>query len=102
MKTRQILENLQGICVGNHAINILDLQEKMRIMHTEHELIAQYVRVLDKAHQQAARSGMPITDATLVMISTKAMLATHKFPTTNDNREELGRSAQTWGKWKHL
>ena len=45
---------------------------------------------------------MPIKDATLVMIDTKAMLATQRFPTTNEKWEELGRSAQTWGKWKEL
>ena len=35
--TRQMLEYLQCICVGNHAIEILDLQDKMRVMHTEHD-----------------------------------------------------------------
>ena len=35
--TRQMLEHLQGICVGNHAIDILDHPKKMRVMHTEHD-----------------------------------------------------------------
>ena len=85
--TRQMLEHLQGICVGNHAIDILDLQDKIRVMHTEHDSIAQYVRALEEAQQQAARAGMPITDATLVMIATKAMLATQLLPTTNNKWE---------------
>ena len=41
---------------------------------------------------------MPITDETLVMIATEAMLATHRFPTTNEKWEELG----PWGKWKEM
>ena len=41
---------------------------------------------------------MPITDATLVMIYTKAMLGRQRFPTTNDKWEEIGKSSQTWGK----
>ena len=45
---------------------------------------------------------MPITYATLVMIATKAMLATQWFLTKNKKREDLDRSAQTWGKWKDL
>ena len=45
---------------------------------------------------------MPITDETLVMIATKAMLATHRFPTTNKKWEELGRYVQPWVKWKDL
>ena len=88
---RQMLEHLQGICVGNHAIEILDLQDKMRVMHTKHDSISQYIRELEEAQKQAARAGMPITDATLVMIATKAMLATQRFPTTNEKWEELGR-----------
>ena len=26
--TRKMIDHLEGICVGNHAIDILDLQEK--------------------------------------------------------------------------
>ena len=82
--TRQMLEHLQGICVGNHAMDILDLQDKMRVMHKKHYLIAQYIRALEEAQQQAARSGMAILDATLVMIATKTMLASQHLPTTNE------------------
>ena len=45
---------------------------------------------------------MPITDAMLVMIATKATLSTHRFPTTNKKWEDLWRSAQKWVKWKEL
>ena len=100
--TRWMLERLQGICVGNHVIDILYLQEKMRVMHIEHDLISQYIWALEEAQQQAARAGMPITDSTLVMIATKAMLVTHRFPTTNKKLKELQRSVQTWGKCKDL
>ena len=91
-----MLENLQGICVGNHAIDILDLQDKMRVIYTEHESIAQYIQALEEAQKQATRAGTKSTDATLVMIATKVMLETQRFPTTNDKWEELGRSVQTW------
>ena len=71
-------------------------------MHTEHDSIAQYIRALEEAQQQAARAGMPITDTTLVTIAMKAILATRQLPTTNEKWEELGRSAQMWCKWKDL
>ena len=100
--TRQMLEHLQGICVNNHEIDILDFQDKMRVMHIEHESIAQYIWVLEEAQQQAARMGLPITDETLVMIAKKTMLATHQFPTTTKKGEDIRRSAQTRGKWKEL
>ena len=82
--TKQMLDHLQGICVGNHAIDILDLQDKMRFMHIEHYSIAQYIWALKEAQQQSERAGMPIMDATLVMIATKAIIATHRLPTTKN------------------
>ena len=36
------------------------------------------------------------------MIAMKAMLDTHRYPTTNYKWEDLGRSAQTLGKWKEM
>ena len=81
---RQMLEHPQGICVVNHTIVILELQEKIRVMHTEHDSIAQYILVLEEVQQQAARTGVPITDATLVIIAMKAMLATQQSTTTNE------------------
>ena len=99
---RHMLEHLQVIWVINHAIYILDLQEKIRVMHTENESIAQYIWALEEAQQQAERASMLIMDSTLVMIATKAMLATQRFPTKDEKCEELGRYVQTWGKWKEM
>ena len=65
-------------------------------------MYAQYIQELEKAQQKAARAGMPIIDATLIMIAAKAMLATQQFPTINNKLEDLGRSAKTWCKWKEL
>ena len=31
--TKQMLDHLQGICVGNYTIDIFYLQDKMRVMH---------------------------------------------------------------------
>ena len=100
--TNKMIEHLQGICVGNHAIGILDLQDKMRVIHTEHDSISQYIRALEEAQQQVARAGMPITDETLVMIAKNMMLATQRLPTTNKKWEDIGIYAQMWGKWKEL
>ena len=97
-----MIEHLQGICVSNHTIDILDPQDKMQVMHTEHDYIFQYIWAIEEAQQQAARVGMSITYAKLFMISKKVMRATQRFPTTNDKWEELGISTQTWGKWKDM
>ena len=71
-------------------------------MHTDHDSIVLNTRALKEAHQKPERSGIPITDATLVIIAMKSMLVTHKFPTTINKWVELGKSTQTWGKWKGL
>ena len=46
----------------------------MRVMNIEHDSIYQYIQALEEAQQQDARVGIPIKDATLVMIAMKAML----------------------------
>ena len=97
-----MLDHLQVICLVNHTIVVLDLQDKFLVVHTYHESISQYMQAIEEAQQKSARAGMPITDSTLVMIATKSMLATQRFQTTNYKWEELGRYVQTWGKWKDL
>ena len=83
--------------MGNHDIYILEL-----LFHIEHDSISQYIRALEEAQQQAERSFVPITNATLVMISAKAVLESQHFPMTNKKWEELGKYSQTWGKWKEI
>ena len=71
-----MLDHLQEMWLGNHEVNILVLMDKMRQMHHVFETIPQYIDALDKAQKQAERAEIPIADATLVMMSTKAMLET--------------------------
>ena len=64
---KTMLDKLQEICLGNHKINILVLQDKMRKMHNEWDTIPQYIKALEDAEKQAKRAKMPIEDATLVI-----------------------------------
>ena len=48
---KTMLDKLQEICLGNHEINILDLEEKMRKMHNECDTIPQYIEALEDAQQ---------------------------------------------------
>ena len=99
---KEMLDKLQEICLGNHEVDILDLQDKMRKMHTEVETVPEYVEALQDAQLQAKRAKMPIEDTTLVMIATKAMLSTGRFPKADDLWEDLDRADRTWTKWKEL
>ena len=71
-----MLDKLQEICLGNHEIDILVLQDKMRKIHNECETIPQYIEALKDLQQQAKRVKMPIDDATLFMYATRDMLST--------------------------
>ena len=73
-----MLDKPQEVCLGNHEIDILDLQDKTYKIHNECNTIPQYIEALEDAQKQAERAEMPIEDATLVMLATKAMLATER------------------------
>ena len=45
---------------------------------------------------------MPIADATLVMMSTKAMLETEHYPKADDVWEELSKKERKWSMWKEI
>ena len=84
-KTKELLDQLQVVCTGNHTINLLLLQEKMRRMHVSTDTIPQYIAALEKAQLQAARVKMPIPDNYLMMMATKAMLSSERFPQANED-----------------
>ena len=74
-KTKELLDQLQVVCTGHHAINWLSLQEKIRTMHVTTDTIPQYIVALEKAQLQAYRAEIPILDKYLMMVATKAMLS---------------------------
>ena len=46
-----MLNKLQEICLGNREIDILDLMDKIRQMHTVCETIPQYVEAMEDAQK---------------------------------------------------
>ena len=78
-KTKELLYQLQVICTGHHAINLLAL------MHVSTDTIPQYIAALEKAQLQVARAEMPIPDNYLMMVATKAMLSWERFPWANED-----------------
>ena len=60
---RQLMDHLQSICGGIHAINILTIQNEMRECHKESKSIPEYINSLSTA-QKKTKHGMgnnPIT-----------------------------------------
>ena len=97
-----MLDHLQELCLGNHEVDILVLMDKMRQMHHVFDTIPQYIDALEKAQKQAERSEMPIVDSTLVVMATKAMLETERYPKADDVWEDLAKKERKWLKWKKI
>ena len=70
--------------------------DKMRQTHHVFETIPQYIDALEKAQKQAERAEIPIADATLVMMSTKAMLETDHYPKADGVWEGLSKKERKW------
>ena len=88
-KTKELLDQLQVVCTGHHAIDLLDLQDEMWTMHVITDTIPQYIVALEKAQLQAARVEMTIPDNYLMMVATKAMLSSESFSRANEDWEDL-------------
>ena len=98
-KTKELLDQIQVVCTGHHAIDLLSLQEKMCTMHFTTDTIPKYIAALEKAQLQAARAEMPILDNYLMMVAKKAMLSSELFPRANDNWEDIKKVSKLWMKW---
>ena len=97
--TKDLLDQIQVVCTGHHAIDLLALQDEMRTMHVTTDTIPQYIVALDKAQLQAVRAEMPIPDNYLMMVATKAMLSSERFPRANEEWEDLEKVSKFWMKW---
>ena len=106
VQPRDILDHLQSQCTGRHAMDILAFQDEMRQYHLEYEGIPEYINALEDAQRRAKRAGVNdeyvITDATLLLIASTAMLRTQQFPRVNDKWEDLSRTGKTWSRWKTM
>ena len=60
----------------------------MRTMYVTKDMILQYIAALEKAQLQAARAEMPIPDNYRMMVATKAMLSSERFPRANEDWED--------------
>ena len=44
--SKELLDQLQVVCMGHHVIDFLAIQEKIRTMHVTTDTIPQYIAVL--------------------------------------------------------
>ena len=84
VKPRDLLNHLQAMCVGLHATDILNLQNEMQTHHEYMEGIPEYINKLEDSQKQSTLAGNPITDTTIILFASNAMLRTNRFPWENE------------------
>ena len=84
VKPRALLAHLHTLCVDLHATDVLNIQNELQTYHEDMEGIPTYINMLEDAQKQSNRAGNPITDPTLLLFVSNAMLRTDRFPRAND------------------
>ncbi len=62
--------------------------------------IPKYFFLLEDSQRKAARARLPVTDQTLTVLASTALLAANTFPRTTELWEELDPADKTWAAWK--
>ncbi len=62
--------------------------------------ILKYIFLLEDAQRKTARACLPITNQTLTVLASTALLAANTFPRTTELWEELDPVDKTWAAWK--
>ncbi len=85
---------------GLHAMDMVLLTIQMS-QYYEHTLdILKYIFLLEDAQRKAARARLPVTNQTLTVLASTALLAADTFHRTTELWEELDPANKTWAAWK--
>ena len=97
---RDLLAHLQVGRTGRHALDLLALHNEIQRYHLEVKGIPEYINMLEDAQRQAGRAGRAISDETLLLFASTAMLTSERFPRANDAWEDRAEVYKTWAAWK--
>ena len=97
---QDLLAHLQAGCTGRHTLDLLALHNEMQRYHLEVEGIPEYINILEDAQRKAGRAGRAISNETLLLFASTAMLTSEHFPRANDAWEERAEVDTAWAAWK--
>ena len=80
-----LFANLQAGCTVRHTLDLLALHNEMQRYHLKVKGIPKYINMFEDAQRQAGRAGHTITDETLLLFASTAMLTSKIFPRENDD-----------------
>ncbi len=98
------LDIFNHLCKGSGILRTLDMVSLTIKMSKYYEGttpdIPEYIFLLDDAQCKAARAHLPVTNQTLNVMASTALLAADTFPCTTELWEELDSADKTWTAWK--
>ena len=84
MAPKALLSHLQMGCTDRHALDLLELHNKMQGYHFEVEGIPEYINILEDEQKQTERDGQTIADKTLLLFASTEILTTEYYPRSNN------------------
>ena len=96
VKPKVLLAHLQAGCTGRHSLDLLVLHNEMQRYHLEVEGTPEYINMLEDAQKQAVRYGRTISNETLLLFASIAILTTERYPRANDDWEDRAEANKTW------
>jgi hypothetical protein len=83
-----------------HVLDMVSLTIQMSQYYEGTPDIPKYIFQLEDAQHKAARACLPVTNQTLTVLASTALLAANTFPRTSELWEELDPADKTWAVWK--
>jgi hypothetical protein len=90
-----LLNHLHDRSGGLHALDMVSLTIQMSQYCKGTPIIPKYIQLLKDVQRKAARAGLPVTDQTLTILASTALLAADTFPRTTILWEELAPADKT-------
>jgi hypothetical protein len=81
---------------GLHALDMVLLTIQISKYYEGTPDIPKYIFLLEDAQRKAARACLPITNQTLTILASTALLAANTFPRTTELWKELDPANKTW------
>ena len=97
---RDILDHLGATSTGGEAINVTILQQGMSSWWVEDPRVPEFVTCCKDAHWKDRRAGLAISDAWLVALTSRSLLAEKSFPDKQPKFEGFPQLNWTWENWK--
>jgi hypothetical protein len=95
-----LLNHLRDRSGSLHAPDMVSLTIQMSQYYEGTPIIPEYIQLLKDAQRKAARASLPVTNQTLTILASTALLAADTFPRTTILWEELAPVDKTWPAWK--